>query len=166
MENKKIYPSQQLVCALDALSLKVFMWLCGWQSQGDIKLFVGQMSKFLHIDEEEVELSIQTLLNAKLITIKKDDKTFIANLNGEQVQKYFSTPIAKIAESGGVPRATEVTWNKTSEVKKESSNNLDDMSEQELKMLLLRIEASLNEKQQIKKAVVSPNNKDVDDLPW
>ncbi len=86
MENvKRIYPSQQLVCSLDARVLKCLMWLLGWQSQGDIKVYVHQMSKFLHMDEEVVELGIQTLVDTNLITLKKQGDNWIANLNAEQI---------------------------------------------------------------------------------
>lgn len=163
---KKVYPSQQLVCALDAKVLKVFMWLCGWQSQIDIKLYVNQMSKFLHLTEEEVELGIETLEAIKIIDIKKVDQTYIANLNAEQVDKYFKIPISKIGEGKGIPMATEVTWKTEDEPKKKSSNDIDDMSEQDLKKLLLRIEASLAEKQQVKKIVASQDNDEINDLPF
>ncbi len=165
MENKskKIFPSQQLVCCLDSRVLKVFMWLCGWQSQGDIKLYVSQMSKFLHLSEEDVELGIQTLEDIKLIDIKKIDQTFIANLNAEQVDKYFKIPMSKIAESGGIQIASEVTWNKEQEQK--SCDKLGDMSDQDLKRLLLRIEAQLSEREQVKKVVVKADN-ELTDLPF
>ena len=172
MENKskKIYPSQQLVCSLDANVLKCLMWLLGWQSQGDIKIYVKQMSKFLHMDEEIIELCIQTLEDVHLIDIKRVDQTWIANLNAEQIQKYFNIPMEKIKDSKGIPMATEVTWNQEVKVEvKEASNDIEDMSEQDLKRLLLRIEASLSEKQQMKKTVVSvtsSKNDDVDDLPF
>lgn len=150
-EKKRIYPSQQLVCCLEARVLKIFMWLCGWQSQGDIKLYIKQMSKFLHLTEEECELGLQTLENIHLIDIKKVDQTFIANLNAEQVDKYFKIPINKIAEGNGIPMATEVKWN-TEEAPK---SNIDDMSEQQIQSMILRLQASLNEKRQVKELVKS-----------
>lgn len=170
MENKskKIYPSQQLVCSLDANVLKCLMWLLGWQSQGDIKIYVHQMSKFLHMDEEIIELCIQTLEDVHLIDIKRVDQTWIANLNAEQIQKYFTIPMEKIKDSKGIPMATEVTWNQEAKVEvKEASNDITDMSDDELKMLLKRIQVSLNERDQMKKVVVSskPNN-DIDSLPF
>lgn len=167
MEKKKIYPSQQLVCCLDARVLKVFMWLCGWQSQGDIKIYVHQMSKFLHMDEEVIELCIQTLEDAHLIDIKRIDTNWICNLNGEQIGKYFNIPMEKIKDGNGIAMAKDVTWNKEKETKP-SSPTIEDMSEQDLKRLLLRIEASLSEKQQLKKVVVTaePNDNYDYQLPF
>lgn len=160
---KKTYPSQQLICALDAVALKVLMWFIGWQSKPQIKIYVGQMSKFLHLTEDEVELGIQTLINAKLLSVKQDNG-YVAELDCEQIQKYFSIPMEKIKEGNGIALAEKATWNK--EEKKESSSDIDDMSEQDLKRLLLRIEASLAEKQQVKKIVASQDNDEINDLPF
>ena len=169
MENvKRIYPSQQLVCCLDARVLKTFLWILGWQSQGDIKIYVHQMSRFLHMEEEVVELCIQTLEDAKLIDIKRVDQTWIANLNGEQIQRYFKIPMEKIKDGNGIPMAKEVTWNKEEVTNKQSSNGIEDMSDDELKVLLKRIQISLNERDQMKKAVVTneKTNEEIDDLPF
>jgi hypothetical protein len=169
MENKskKIYPSQQLVCSLDANVLKCLMWLLGWQSQGDIKIYVKQMSKFLHMDEEIIELCIQTLEDVHLIDIKRVDQTWIANLNAEQIQKYFNIPMEKIKDGNGIQMASEVTWNQEVKVEvNEASNDIEDMSEQDLKRLLLRIEASLSEKQQLKSKIVNNQDNEVTDLPF
>ena len=155
-KTKRIYPSQQLVCCLDSKVLKTFMWLCGWQSQGDIKLYVKQMSKFLHLTEEEVELCIQTLENVHLIGIKKVDQTYIANINAEQVDKYFKIPISKIAEGDGIPMATEVKWN----VEDEKTSSIEDMTEQQIQSMILRLQAQLNEKRQVKKMIKS-NDDDI-----
>lgn len=163
-KTKKIYPSQQLVCALDSRVLKTLMWILGWQSQGDIKIYVHQMSKFLHMDEEVIELCIQTLEDVHLIDIKRIGQTWIANLNAETFQRYFNIPMEKIKDGNGILMASEVTWNK--EVKQQS-NGIEDMSEQDLKRLLLRIEASLSEKQQMKKIITNEvENKEIDDLPF
>ena len=171
MENKskKIYPSQQLVCALDSRVLKTLMWILGWQSQGDIKIYVHQMSKFLHMDEEVIELCIQTLEDVHLIDIKRVDQTWIANLNAETFQKYFNIPMEKIKDGNGIQMASEVTWNQEVKVEvKEASNDIEDMSEQDLRLLLLRIEASLNEKQQMRKCVITPEpkNNGIDSLQF
>lgn len=171
MENKtkRIYPSQQLVCSLDANVLKCLMWLLGWQTQGDIKIYVHQMSKFLHMDEEIIELCIQTLEDVHLIDIKRVDQTWIANLNAEQIQKYFNIPMEKIKDGNGIQMASEVTWNQEVKVEvKEASNDIEDMSDDELKLLLKRIQISLNERDQMKKVVVSskPTNNDIDSLPF
>lgn len=168
MEIRKIYPSQQLVCALEPRVLNVFMWLCGWQSKVDIKLYVHQMSKYLHLSEEEVELSIQTLKDINLISIRKEGKDFIANLNADQVNKYFNIQLSKIAEGKGIPMASAVTWNKVDSNTKSNANTIDDMSKEQMKRMLLMLQAQLKEEEEVEKIVVSStvNNDDVDSLPF
>lgn len=168
MEIRKIYPSQQLVCALEPRVLKIFLWLCGWQSKVDIKLYVHQMSKYLHLSEEEVELSIQTLKDINLISIRKEGKDFIANLNADQVNKYFNIQLSKIAEGKGIPMAGTATWNKVDSNTKSNANTIDDMSKEQMKRMLLMLQAQLKEEEEVEKIVVSStvNNDDVDSLPF
>lgn len=167
MENvKRIYPSQQLVCCLDARVLKTLMWLMGWQSQGEIKVYVHQMSRFLHMDEEVIELCIQTLVDTNLITLWKKDEQWLCTLNGEQIQKYFKIPMEKIKDGNGIPMAKETTWNKTLE-SSSKQGDIADLSTKDLQRLLLRIEAQLSEREQVKKVVVTPEkDNDINDLPF
>lgn len=167
MENvKRIYPSQQLVCCLDSRVLKCLMWLIGWQSQGEIKVYVHQMSKFLHMDEEVIELCIQTLIDTKLIALWKKDEQWLCTLNGEQIQKYFKIPMEKIKDGNGIEMAAEATWNKTQE-SSTKQGDIADLSTKDLQRLLLRIEAQLNERAQVEKTVVTPEkDNDINDLPF
>ena len=163
MENKKrITMPTQLVCALPPIPCKVMQYLCCWSGQEFIKLYVHQMARALNLTDGEVSIAIETLLKVKLINVSKSDNMYIATINGEQVQKYFTIPFDKVIESSGIKMATAVTWNL--EKTEQSSNNIEDMSEKDLQKLLLRIEASLQERQQIKKMVV--NNDEINDLPF
>lgn len=161
MENKgkRIYPSSQLVCALDARVLKVLMWILGWQSQGSIKYYPKQFAKACKMTEDEVDLCIQTLIDIKLLDVSRIDQTWMLTPNGDRFQKYFDVPISKVIESDGIPMAKEVTWN----VEEEPKQDIADMSEQEITAMILRLQAQLNEKQQVKKLV---KNNEPDDLPW
>ena len=154
---KRLYPSQQLVCCLDANALKVLLWFIGWQSQGDIKIYPRQMTKYLHLDEETIARAIQTLVNAKLIVVRKEEN-YVANLNKEQFDKYFNIPMSKIPEGKGIPMADEVTWNKTAESTEKK------MSDDELKRTILMLQAQLNERQEAKKLTRSIDA--IDDLPF
>lgn len=166
-ERKRIYPSQQLVCALPPTVLKCYMWLLGWQSQGTIKIFVKQIAKATKMNETEVELAIQTLEDVHLIDISKIDQTYIATLNAEQAQKYFSIPMSKIMESEGIKVSESIRWNKEENKASQGARiDVSELSETDLKRLLLRIEASLSEKQQLKEKVVSSVPKVDDGLPW
>ncbi len=161
MENKgkRIYPSSQLVCALDARVLKVLMWILGWQSQGSIKYYPKQFAKACKMTEDEVDLCIQTLIDIKLLDVSRIDQTWMLTPNAERFQKYYDVPISKVIESDGIPMAKEVTWN----VEEEPKQEIADMSEQEITAMILRLQAQLNEKQQVKKLV---KNNEPDDLPW
>jgi hypothetical protein len=113
MENKtkRIYPATQLICSLNPIVLKTYLYLLGWQGQGTIKLYVKQIAKACKLTEAEVEVSIQTLEDIKLIDICKIDQTYCATLNAEQAQKYYNVPMNKIMESDGIKLAEKVTWN-------------------------------------------------------
>ena len=161
---KRIYPSQQLVCALPPTVLKTFMYLLGWQSQNPIKVFVKQIAKATNLNETEVELAIQTLIDVHLIEIKMVDQQYCAILNAEQAQKFYSVPMHKIMESDGIRISETITWNKAE--KKDSSKDIADMSVSEMKSLLLNLQARLNEHEQSQKYIVNNSNDDLNDLPW
>lgn len=162
MESKKrIYPSSQLVIALDAKSLKVAMWILGWSSQGSVKYYPKQFAKACKMEEKEVELCIQTLVNCKLIDVSRVDDIWMLTPNAEQFQRYYEVPMSKVIEGNGIPMANEVTWNKE-EVKEES--------DEDLKRQILMLQARLNERQQMKNKVVpmavSSNDNYCSDLPF
>lgn len=166
-ERKRIYPSQQLVCVLPPTVLKTYMYLLGWQSQGTIKLYVRQIAKATKLNETEVELALQTLEDVHLIDISKVDQTYCATLNAEQAQKYFNIPMSKIMDSEGIKVSESIRWNKEENKASQASGiDVSELSETDLKRLLLRIEASLSERQQMRKAVVTPEPKVDDGLPW
>lgn len=159
MENKKIYPPQQLVVALDAETFKLFCFICNWKD--GLKYFSTSICKALKTTEEELELSIQTLVNAKLVNITNEGDVTVIRPNGEQCQKYFAIPIKDVIDGNGIPRATEVTW----KTKQTSSSN---MSKEQLKQAILILQAQLKEKEEVEKLVkaVRPEAVNCDDLPF
>ena len=162
MENKgkRIYPATQLIVALDPRVLKVYLWILSWSaSQGSVKYYERQFAKACKMTEEEVELCIQTLVDTKLIDISRVDQTWMITPNDEQNQKYYNVPISKVLEGSGIPMAKEVTWN----VEEEPKQEIADMSEQEITAMILRLQAQLNEKKEVKKLV---KNNEPDDLPF
>lgn len=128
------------------------------------------MSKMLHLTVQEVELAIETLIQRKLLSATNVDGNWVLEVEREQVEKYLNVPLQKVHDSEVFPMATEVTWNQTDV--KEMPKKFDDiegLSPNEINTLILRLQASLNEKQQLKRKVVcvTPNNDDVvDDLPF
>ena len=162
MENKgkRIYPATQLIVALDPRVLKVYLWILSWSaSQGSVKYYERQFAKACKMTEEEVELCIQTLVDVKLIDISRVDQTWMITPNDEQNQKYYNIPISKVLEGSGIPMASNVSWNCDVEPKED----IADMSEQQITAMILRLQAQLNEKKEVKKMVTTaiPN-----DLPF
>lgn len=164
METKRIYPATQLIVALDPKVLKVYLWILSWSAKGSIKYYPKQFVKACRFEEEEIERCIQTLEDIKLIDIALVDNEWMITPNGEQNQKYYEIPISKVLEGNGIAMAEKVIWNKVDTNTK--SNDVDDMSEAEMKRMLLMLQARLKEKQEVKKVVVSPAANDVDDLPF
>ena len=156
MKNKFIYPSTQLIALLHPKVLKVFMYFIGWQSSKACKIYIKQLSKFTKLTEKEVEISIQTLVDNKLIQIKNNDG-FEVDFNREKIMEYFKIPIEAIPEMELLPISKDITWNKTS-----NDFSIEDMTEEQLKSLLLRLQVSLKEKELVKKIVKTST----DDLPF
>lgn len=169
MERKKIYPSSQLVCALDAKVLKTFMWILAWQNQGSVKFYPRQFAKATKLTEDEVMRCIQSLEDAKLIDISYVDHTWMITPNAEQAQKYYDVPISKVLEGKGIMMADNVTWN-VLESEKQKEEKVDDMSEQQLQALIMKLQIQLNEKQQVnslvKQMTAPAASAKVDDLPF
>lgn len=163
MENKgkRIYPATQLIVALDPRVLKVYLWILSWSSsQGSVKYYERQFAKACKMTEEEVELCIQTLVDTKLIDISRVDQTWMITPNDEQNQKYYNIPISKVLEGSGIQMASNVSWNCDVEPKEDVS----EMTEQQITAMILRLQAQLNEKKEVKKMVTTPNIPN--DLPF
>lgn len=159
-KSKRIFPSTQLIVALDAKVLKVYLWILSWSSsQGSVKYYEKQFAKACKLTEDEVDLCIQSLVDAKLIDISRVDQTWIITPNEEQNQKYYQIPISKVLEGKGIAMADTVTWNAS----EAPTQDISDMSEQQIQAMILRLQASLNEKKQLKELIKDnvPN-----DLPF
>lgn len=169
-KGKRIYPATQLIVALDSRVLKVYLWILSWgSSQGSVKFYSKQFAKACKLTEDEVERCIQSLVDTKLIEVSRIDRTWMLTPNEEQNQKYYKVPISKVLEGNGIPMATEVTWNRDeidelfdAPKEKKQASSIEDMSDDDLKKLLMRIEASLSERQQVKELVKT----NVTDLPF
>jgi hypothetical protein len=159
-KSKRIFPSTQLIVALDAKVLKVYLWILSWSSsQGSVKYYEKQFAKACKLTEDEVDLCIQSLVDAKLVDISRVDQTWMITPNEEQNQKYYQIPISKVLEGKGIAMADTVTWNAS----EAPTQDISDMSEQQIQAMILRLQASLNEKKQLKELIKDnvPN-----DLPF
>lgn len=163
-KTKRIYPSSQLVCALDARVLKVLMWILGWQNQGSIKYYPKQFAKACKMEEDDVDLCLQTLIDTKLLDVSRVDQTWMLTPNAEQFQKYYDIPISKVIEGSGIKMADKITWN----CEEASKADVEDMDEEQIQKMIMRLQLSLNEKRQMKKLVQTcePKNEEFNDLPF
>lgn len=113
----------------------------------------------MHITEEELEIAIQTLLDNKLITITKEEEQYVIYLDKKVIMSYINVPMEKVKEHLGFKLSETVTWKE-----KQQDSSIEDMSEADLKRLLLRIEASLAERQEVKK--ITKTMEEADALPF
>lgn len=160
-KGKRIYPSSQLVCALDCRVLKVLMWILGWQNQGSIKYYSRQFAKACKMEEDDVDLCIQTLVDCKLLDVSRIDQTWMLTPNAEQFQKYYDIPISKVIEGNGIKMADKITWN----CEEAPKGDIEDMDEKQIQAMILRLQASLNEKKQVKE-MIKGSTPSTDDLPF
>ena len=172
MENKgkRLYPATQLIVALDPMVLKTYMWILSWSTQGSVKFYPKQFAKATKFTEDEVERCIQTLVDCKLVDISIIDQTFMITPSAEQNQKYYQIPISKVLEGNGIKMADKATWNVSESEQKQqtSTQNIEDMDDQQIQSMILRLQASLNERKQMEKLVKAASEPitDIDDLPF
>ena len=167
MDKERVYISNQLACMLPPTALKILFYLISWQSQEQIKYFQKQFAKTMHLDQAEIEQAIQLLIDKELISASRIDNNWVFVLEKKKIQSYFNVPMNKVVEHDGFKLPSEITWNKE---EKKQSNVINDMSNDEMKVTIMKLRARLNEKQQVKNVVVSASkNKTedvIDDLPF
>lgn len=169
MENekpKRLFPSTQLMVALDSRVLKTYLWICSWMAQGGVRYYSRQFSKATKLTEDEVERCIQTLIDCKLVDVTNTEQGFLFMPNVDQAKKYFEVPMSKALESDGIKMAETATWNKESAAAQELK--IEDMNAEQIQALLVRLQASLNERKQMEKfvKVASTPTEKFDDLPF
>ena len=160
-KTEKVFMTQQLICMLPSLGVKVLGYLLNWQKYDVIKYYPSQMTKFMHITEKELEIALQTLSDRNLIDISKIDGNYAIQLNKKVIMSYINVPMQKVHDTEGFKLADKVTWNIE---EKETVPSIDDMDEKQITAMILRLQASLNEKKQVNELVKS--NEVEDDLPF
>ena len=169
MENekpKRLFPSTQLMVALDSRVPKTYLWICSWMVQGGVRYYSRQFSKATKLTEDEVERCIQALIDCKLVDVTNTDQGFLFTPNVEQARKYFEVPIAKVFESDGIKMAEKATWNKDNIVVQK--RKIEEMDAEQIQAMIYRLQASLQEKEQLRKfvKVASTPSEKFDDLPF
>ena len=167
--NEKVYMANQLNCMLPPSAVKVLNYALSWQSQGDVKYYEKQFSALLHMTKGEVEVAIQTLIDNNLLTAELRGDIWYLILNKPIIKKYFDVPMQKVHDHEGFRLSMNVTWNKT-EREEEATSDTDNMSEQQLQALIMKLQIQLNEKQQVnslvKQMTAPAASVKVDDLPF
>lgn len=153
---KKVYMSNQLCGMLPPTACKLMIWILGWQNAEAIKYYETQWSKVLHMSVDEIEIALQLLIDKNLIEISDNTVT----IKKDYVAKYVEVPLKRVQETKAFELPSVATWKHS----KQSKTDIEDMSAEDIKRMILRLQASLNEKEQVKKIVT--NNADEDDLPW
>ncbi len=157
--NEKVYVSTQLLAVLPPMVLKVLLFIVNWQnSPKGIMLYEHRFGRTLKMTDQEVRVSIQTLINLKLIDLTRIDGKWRIELNQTEFKKYYKIPMDRVIEHEGYNLADKITYD---EVEKEDDG---DMSEEQIQKMILRLQAQLNEKKQTKQLVASVA--ETDDLPF
>ena len=161
---KRLYPSTQLLAALNYKVLVTYLWILTWGG-GSVRYYSRQFMKATGLSEEYLEKCIQALVDSRLITVTNTEQGFLFTPNAEEHQKYFEMPLAQILESKKITMAREATWNKTTPIQK---SKFEDMDAEQIQALIIRLQASLQEKEQMKKfvKVTSTPTEKFDDLPF
>lgn len=162
MDKERVYISNQLACMLPPTALKTLFYLISWQSQEQIKYFDKQFSKAMHLDKAEIEQAIQLLIDKELISVLNIDNHWVFELEKKKIQSYFNVPMQKVYDHEGFKLPPQITWNK----EEQKSRGINDMSDDEMKRMILMLQARLNEKEQVKEKVVSMSNNDSNSLPF
>lgn len=113
---KRLYPSAQLVVALDAKVLKTYIWIAIWG--GSVKYFSRHFSNAIGLSENRVERCIQALVDKRLITVTNTEQGFLLTPNAEELQKYFEIPLGQMIGCEKIKMAETATWNKTTPIQK------------------------------------------------
>lgn len=161
MENDRVFCSQQLLCLLPPLCVKLLIYLLNWKRYEGIKYYQKQMAAFLHIDTSELDQAIQTLINYNLLTVSSVDNSWVFAINKEAIAKYFDVKLEDVKNHEGFKLATEITWNK----EEKEDDSFSSMSDDELERLVKELQRRKEEK---KKGcqVIYANNKANDGLPY
>ena len=152
MEDKRAFVSNQLVCVLHPLPLKVLLYIVSWNKEQ--KYYPKSMAKVLHIDVSELDLVIQSLVDHKLLSVTNVDGKFVLDIEKDEIAKYVKIPMERVMEHEGYSLPKEITWNKGESMPKRL-NDIEGLSPSEITQLILRLQASLNEKEQVKRKVVT-----------
>ena len=167
MEGKKTYLPMQVKYLMPESMYKVIDALVVFQKDG-IMSYSKKMCEYLHMDESIVEQCIQTAIDMKLFTLaEKNCGIFKFKLNEDTIKKMNEIVLKDVNHIKLIKLATEIKFKNNSSESKPASD-FDDMSEEDMKKMILMMQARLKEREEVSKIVklaCEPTN-NVDDLPW
>lgn len=164
----RAFVSNQLACVLHPLAFKTLFYLNSWNKPQ--KYYPKNLAKVLHIDVSELDLAIQSLVDHKLLSVSNVDGKFVLEIEKKELEKYVKIPMERVLEHEGYSLPTDITWNKLEAMPKKI-DDLEGLSPKEISQLILRLQATLNEKNETSRKIVtvsssSSNDDVVDDLPF
>ena len=167
MEGKKTYLPMQVKYLMPESMYKVIDALVVFQKDG-IMSYSKKMCEYLHMDESIVEQCIQTAIDMKLFTLaEKNGGIFKFKLNEDTIKKMNEIPLKDVNHIKLITLSTEIRFKNDHEEIKPSSN-FDNMSEEDMKKMILMMQARLKEREEVKNIVrlASEPTDAPDDLPW
>lgn len=162
MEKGKIYLPMQIKALMPSDMYKVLDVLVAFQKEGIVS-YSKRNAEFLHMDEAICDQAVQTAVDVKLfIPVGKDGGVFKFKINEDIIKRAQEVSLKDIPGKKMISLSTNITFKSQ---KKEEKKDVDCMSYDEMKKMLLMLQARMNEHEQVKKLVV--NNSDEDDgLPF
>lgn len=167
METKKIYLPMQVKYLMPESMYKVIDALVVFQKEGIVS-YSKKMCEYLHMDEPIVEQCVQTAIDINLFTpIDKNGGIFRFKINEDTVKKMNEIVLKDVNHIKLITLSTEIKFKNNSSESKPASD-FDDMSEEDMKKMILMMQARLKEREEVKKIVqfASEPTSNVNDLPW
>lgn len=172
MEDKKerVWVANQLNCLLPPTAVKMLTYVISWQSQGDVKYYDKQFSKFLHMSEDEVELAIQTLVDGQLIHVEYRENNWYLCLNKDVIKKFYNLSMQAVHDHPGLKQSEKATWKSILPLVATPSDKISGMTLEQMKQFKQMLELQIIEHEQVQQLVrqmAAPAEKKFDDgLPF
>ena len=151
-ENERVWLSTQLICMLRPLPLKTLAYIINWQKTPEMKYYPNQMTKLLHITEQELEVAIQTLITHKLLTVRKEGNTWMLKLNKDTIKKYYEVSLQTVHDHDVLPLDTDVKWNKE-ETSGFKEGQIDGMTGEQMEAMIRELQTRLAEHRQVQQMI-------------
>lgn len=166
MEEKKIYLPMQIKCLMPDTMYKVIDLLFAFQKNGIVN-YSKRTCECLHIDVAIVEQCVQSGIDIGLLTaIEKEGGIYRFKINEEAIKKFRNIEWKDVPDIKMIGLSSEITFKN----EKKPVSRFDDMSDEDMKKLILTMQATLKEREEVKKLVQfasEPTSKvSTDDLPF